>query len=90
MSEKIKRVPCDHSWDCPHLEWGCFEDIHHEYHPKRIYRTKLEKKFRDHVLNKTVMCRRLHDEEHKKPSPEKPSRDEMLAFFERVEPKTKR
>lgn len=85
MKEKLQRIPCDHYWDCPHLttKRGCHEDIHHQYYPKSAYRTSLEKKFRDHVLNKTLMCRRLHDEEHEKPTPEKPSRSEMLKLIKK-------
>lgn len=75
--EPLRRIPCDHAWDCPHLERGCFEDIHHEYHPKSAYRTKLEKQFRDHILNKTVICRRRHDDQHKNPPPKKPSVEQM-------------
>lgn len=56
----------------------CYADIHHLYFPAGSYRTALEKEFRQAPQNKILSCRRLHDEDHLKEPPQKPSRDEML------------
>lgn len=58
-------VPCNPDVYCNLRETiGCFEDIHHEAYPKSQYRTTLEKEFREHVMNKVLMCRMIHNEEH--------------------------
>lgn len=75
--EAYDRIPCSPDIPCRYREEDeCFEDLHHEAYPKSAYRTELEKKFRNHVMNKVIMCRAMHDEEHaqwlipKKASPE--------------------
>lgn len=81
MSEK-GFIPCtpEQMAECKWADTrkGCYEDVHHEYWPRKEYKTKVEKAFRGLVMNQTVMCRSLHDEEHAGPPPEKPTRDEML------------
>lgn len=55
---------------------------HHLFFPKRAYRTRLERKFRQHPKNIQYLCRRLHDLIHiyEKP-PEKPTVKEMREFL---------
>jgi len=54
-------------------------DKHHLYYPRRAYKTRIEKRFRNMAVNVVEMCvnehRTLHDEEE---PPVKPSREEML------------
>lgn len=76
MSESCPKA----SDDCPWAdrELGCHVSVHHEYWPKYKYRSELEKKFREHALNKVVICRREHDEIHNTQQPPvKPSAQEM-------------
>lgn len=81
---EIKRVPCIPAWDCPYLETGCFEDIDHKYGPRRSYKTTVEKEFRQLPENKTLTCRREHDERHDREDfPEKPDRDFMINAIKR-------
>lgn len=63
---------------------GCFEDVHHDYYPKRDYRTQIEKQFRELPENKQRMCRQQHNDIHAtNGNPEKPSLEEMrLAILE--------
>ncbi len=62
----------------------CFEDIHHEFHPRREYKTGLERKFREIPEFKTILCRASHQLIHAmidkriEPLPEKPDRVFML------------
>lgn len=60
--------------DCKYFP-GCFADRHHEYWPRADYRTALEKRFRAHFVE--LLCRRLHDEQHTLPPPDKPAPSEM-------------
>ena len=68
---------------CPEVLRGCrydppFADTHHLYHPRSEYRTPTEKKFRALECNIVRgLCRCLHDLEHLKRPPEKPSIEEM-------------
>lgn len=82
---ELQRIPCDHAWDCPHLERGCFEDVDHKYHPRRDYETEIEREFRELPENKTLTCRRVHDERHKyEEAPDKPSRGFMINAIRRA------
>jgi hypothetical protein len=60
------------------VEGRCYEDTHHGYWPERDYKSDVEKEFVRLAINQTVMCRALHQEEHVKPPPVKPTRDQML------------
>ena len=72
MREHRERFPCNPDIPCRYREEDeCFEDIHHEAYPKSEYRTALEKKFRNHVMNKVLTCRALHDDEHAQQLPPK-------------------
>lgn len=63
----------------------CLLTIHHEFYPRRDYRTKIEKQFRELVINKTMLPRCEHDNLHATQTPpEKPSRDEMLVAISRT------
>jgi len=77
--EYSDHIPCDPNTPCKLRDTiGCYEDIHHEAYPRRKYRTALERKFRDHVLNKVLICRAIHDEEHAQwLIPTKPTVEEM-------------
>lgn len=79
MREFREHIPCDPTIDCKLRETiGCYEDIHHEFHPKSKYRSKLEKAFRSHILNKVLICRALHNDAHAtQPEPIKPTVIEM-------------
>ena len=80
----MERIPCDPNAECKlRYTIGCFEDLHHEAYPKSAYRTKLEKKFRQHVMNKVVICRNLHNDGHAQNlPPKKPSPGEMKKLME--------
>lgn len=84
MREHSDRIPCNPDTPCKLRELEqCREDLHHEAYPKSAYRTALEKKFRNHVMNKVVMCRAMHDEEHAQwLVPKKPSPEEMKRLME--------
>ncbi len=65
--------------DCPYFEEGCYSDVHHEYFPRRNYRTKIEKQFRELPANKEQLCRLAHDILHLTERPPiKPDRDVMI------------
>lgn len=65
MRQHSEYIPCSPNIPCKYREEDeCFEDLHHEAYPKSDYRTGLEKRFRNHVMNKVIMCRAMHDEEH--------------------------
>jgi hypothetical protein len=82
--EHYDYIPCNPDIPCKYREEDeCFEDLHHEAYPKSAYRTELEKKFRNNILNKVMMCRAIHDEEHAQQlPPKKPSVPEMRKFLE--------
>lgn len=84
MREHRERYPCNPEIPCRYREEdACFEDIHHEAYPKSLYRTALEKKFRNHVMNKVMTCRALHDDDHAQQFiPQKPKRKEMIKLME--------
>ena len=66
--------------DCPIAARGetCHTDIHHEFWPKKLYRAKMAKRFREFVTNKTVICRAAHNEIHATTNPPaQPSYNEM-------------
>lgn len=68
---------------CPNVLRGCrqpkpFADNHHLYWPKSEYNTPLERKFRESSFNIVRgICRCMHDLEHLKRPPRKPTPDEM-------------
>lgn len=77
----MERIPCEQNNDCPvkAVVGRCFEDIHHDYFPRREYKTKIEKDFRNLDENKKLMCRMAHNAFHAMGIiPDKPSREEML------------
>jgi hypothetical protein len=76
----VKRIPCNPEVECRFRETeGCFEDTDHFYFPARFYKTAIEKAFRQLEINKTRICRRLHEERHATElPPDKPAREEML------------
>jgi hypothetical protein len=77
----MERQACGYQDICPlaNTKRGCFEDIHHEFWPKRHYQTPLEKEFRELDENKVQMCRWEHEDLHRyEQPPEKPSREEMI------------
>lgn len=69
---------------CPEPLRGCkydppFADDHHIWWPANRYNTPLEKDFRNLECNIVRgICRCMHDLEHLKRPPEKPSREVML------------
>lgn len=77
-------IPCDPERECRLRETvGCFEDIDHLASPDRAYRTKLERQFKNHILNKVLTCRDLHNERHATEGHrEKPSVRQMRQFLE--------
>ena len=74
--------PCADAHDCPYLNTGCHEDIHHEYWPRSDYlSSSTEKQF--WKANKIQVCRRLHEYIHAHMNPPtKPSHEEMRANLE--------
>lgn len=79
-----KNIPCP-GGDCPvkRVEGKCYQDIHHEYWPKKDYKSDVEKEFRGLLVNQTFICRALHNAIHaSQDPPEKPSRDEMLVAIQ--------
>lgn len=63
--------------DCPYKH--PFMDEHHYYWPKSEYRGRMESRFREHFVE--LMCRCVHDEQHRLPPPDKPSPEEMRQFL---------
>jgi hypothetical protein len=92
MREHSDRIPCVPETPCKLRETiGCREDIHHEAWPKPEYRTALEKKFRNHVMNKVIMCRAMHNEEHAQQLvPKKGTPEEMKRLMEEYDETIKR
>lgn len=80
----MERIPCNPETPCTLRDTtGCFEDEHHEAYLKRDYRTKTEKKFRNHIMNRVMMCRMMHNDEHAQwLIPRKPSPQEMKKLME--------
>lgn len=79
--------------DCPQPLRGCryprpFSDNHHMVWPAHEYTTPLEKKYRELDVNVVRgICRCIHDLEHLKKPPEKPSVEVMRkAVDERITP----
>ena len=63
---------------------GCFEDIHHTFHPANSYSQGLAKAYRELPENKQQMCRAEHNLLHAtQPIPERPSRETMIAALAR-------
>lgn len=68
---------------CPDPLRGCkyeppFADDHHRYWPAYNYQTPTEKKFRNLEVNIVRgICRCMHDLEHLKKPPQKPTVEEM-------------
>lgn len=84
VREHSDYIPCNPNTPCKYREEDeCFEDIHHEAYPKSAYRTALEKRFRNNVLNKVLICRAVHDDEHAQGLiPKKPSPEDMRRFLD--------
>lgn len=84
MREHSEYIPCNPNIPCKYREEDeCFEDLHHEAYPKSAYRTALEKRFRNHVLNKVFTCRAIHDDMHAQNlPPQKPDAATMRKFME--------
>ena len=80
----MERIPCDPNTPCKLRDTiGCFEDIHHKAYPKSEYRTALEKKFRNHIMNKVLMCRQIHNDIHAQNlPPKKPTPEEMRRLLD--------
>lgn len=83
MRQHREYIPCDPERACALRDTiGCSEDLHHEAWPRRAYRTRLERDFRNNVLNKVIICRDLHNETHATtPPPEKPTVKQMREFL---------
>lgn len=75
-------------WPCPDPLPGCkydppFADIHHTQWPRDEYTTPTEKKFRRLECNVVRgICRCMHDLEHLKKPPKKPTLDIMRQAIE--------
>ena len=85
----MERKPCNPTPECRVLksEGGCREDVHHLYYPRRAYKTKLERQFRNLDENKILVCRALHNHIHATQEPPgRPSIDYMQGRVEN--PKT--
>lgn len=85
MRQAGEHIPCDPNRECKLRDTiGCFEDLHHEAWPRGAYRTKLEREFRNNVLNKVIICRDLHNDAHATQNPpQKPTVNEMKEFLAR-------
>ena len=58
---------------------NCYSDEHHLAWPERDYQeTKIARAFRELSINRVMMCRYLHDQEHRLEPPEMPSEPEMI------------
>jgi hypothetical protein len=92
MKEHREYFPCNPEIPCRYREEDeCFEDIHHEAYPKSEYRTALEKRFRNHVMNKVLTCRALHDDEHAQNlPPRKATPKEMQSLMDEYDKETKK
>lgn len=78
----MEHIPCTNQDNCRlrNLGRGCFEDVHHEFYPRRMYQTPTEKRFRELDENKVRICRAEHDEIHAEWTiPEKPDFQVMKA-----------
>jgi hypothetical protein len=65
--------------DCRFAKQGCFENTHHLYYPKKLYRDSIGRIFRELPENKIRMCANEHVELHSTEAPPiKPGRQEML------------
>lgn len=63
---------------------GCHSDLDHTYGPRSAYKTELEEDFRELPENKTLICRRLHEERHaREPFPAKPDVEFMMMAVRR-------
>ena len=78
-----ERIPCDPERVCGLRDTiGCFEDIDHLASPESAYRKGLERSFRNHILNKVLTCRDVHNERHATEGHRpKPTRAEMRQFL---------
>lgn len=60
----------------------CILTRHHEYWPSTIYKTAIERAFRELPANSEYNVPRCsHDEYHEQDPPEKPSEDFMVGFL---------
>jgi len=77
----MERVPCDPDRECKIREMGaqCFEDVDHIAHPRRDYKTPVEREFRALDAMKQKICRDRHNERHAlNEAPAKPPREIMV------------
>lgn len=78
--------PCSkENKDCPLFitKRGCYEDVHHDFWPRRDYTTETEKAFRELEENKTRLCRAEHQDVHATEDiPLKPSLEVMRYAIE--------
>ena len=58
------RIECNPSERCPYYETGGRMDTHHLWHPRKDYKTRVEKQFRSLPFNLVEMCRCEHEELH--------------------------
>lgn len=73
----MARGSCENNYpECPYRRH--YSDSHHEYWPRNLYLTKVERTFRNLPENKQQLCRYEHDLAHQEEPPVKPSREEML------------
>lgn len=79
-------MECAPNPECKLWERGqCKMDTHHEYWPKRDYRTQVEREFRSLPENQVELCRAEHDTLHETTLPPiKPNRDFMLSAIQRA------
>ena len=68
----LERIACDPEVPCPLRETiGCFEDVHHRYHPAATYKAlgAVATTFRELPENKDRRCRNIHNIEHEVTDP---------------------
>lgn len=76
----MESIPCDSDRECKYRDTtGCYIDEHHLFWPRRKYRDKTSRDFKNLPDNKVDLCRQVHDDIHAtEQPPKKPSRNEML------------
>lgn len=89
MGNGLERLPCDQTAPCPLRDSGrgCFEDIHHHYHPEATYKAlgAAAMVFRELPENKDQRCRNLHNIEHEVTDPPPvPGRADMVRAIARA------
>lgn len=76
----LGQCPRANAPDCPYRsQVGCESNKHHQYWPRRDYKTSLEKEFRELPENKEQICKWLHQLIHENSEPpEKPNVQDMI------------